>query len=301
VAAVVNIVAVLPGSLDPAAGATLTIEHVTGADTPGHTGAGEILGEEEFTLDENGEHTLNLEPCVDDLEGSIYIVTHGRRKWRLQPLTDGEWLIGDSAIAAPPGAPAVQYIQGAPGGTFLGGTLAARPSAGSTALNTGYHAEDDNGGTFYRRTASATWEQAAPSVDDVGGIVLASVAPTSMASINPAFATPTRIPEWTTGNFTMPDKPVRAIISPIQLTTAADPTFTFALHFTTNGWTGNTQMIIVNQHLYSSGTSRLIANISGRVTATAGATVQVGLFVTRLSGASAVTATTGGYLDVISF
>jgi hypothetical protein len=93
---------------------------------------------------------------------------------------------------------------------------------------------------------------------------------------------------------------VRAIISPIQLTTAADPTFTFALHFTTNGWTGNTQMIIVNQHLYSAGTSRLIANISGRVTATAGATVQVGLYVTRITGSSAVTACSG-FLDVVSF
>jgi hypothetical protein len=215
-------------------------------------------------------------------------------------LTDGEWLIGDSAIAAPPGAPAVQYIQGAPGGTFLGGTLAARPSAGSTALNTGYHAEDDNGGTFYRRTASGTWEQAAPSVDDVGGIVLASVAPTSMSSINPAFATPTRIPEFTTASFVMPDKPVRVISSPIQLTTAADPTFTFALHFTTNGWTGNTQTIIVNQHLYSAGTSRTIANLSGRVTATAGDTVQCALYVTRLSGASAVTAGSG-FIDVISY
>jgi hypothetical protein len=301
VAAVVNIVATLPGSGNPAAGATLTVEHVTGADTPGHTGAGEILGEEEFTLDENGEFTLTLEPCVDDLEGSIYIVTHGRRKWRLQPTTDGEWLIGDSAIQAPPGAPGIQFVTGPAGGNFLSGTLAARPSAAAIADSSGYFATDDNDGTFYGNPDGVTWDQLAPSVGDVGGVVLASVAPTSMSSINPAFATPTRIPEWTTGNFTMPDKPVRAIISPIQLTTAADPTFTFALHFTTNGWTGNTQMIIVNQHLYSSGTSRLIANISGRVTATAGATVQVGLFVTRLSGASAVTATTGGYLDVISF
>jgi uncharacterized protein YjlB len=98
----------------------------------------------------------------------------------------------------------------------------------------------------------------------------------------------------------MPDKPVRVISSPIQLTTAADPTFTFALHFTTNGWTGNTQTIIVNQHLYSAGTSRTIANLSGRVTATAGDTVQCALYVTRLSGASAVTAGSG-FIDVISY
>jgi hypothetical protein len=166
VAAVVNIVATLPGSGAPAAGQTLEIIHETGIDTPGHAAAGEILGTEEVTLDENGEATLNLEPCADDLEGTIYIVSHGRRKWRLQPTTDGTWLIGDPEIQAPGGAPGVQWEAGPagePGGPSLSGTLAARPAAASTDDNTLYFATDE--GIAYHKPSADVWQQIAPPVD----------------------------------------------------------------------------------------------------------------------------------------
>jgi hypothetical protein len=181
------------------------------------------------------------------------------------------------------------------------GDLADRPPADPDLPGMAYWSRDQNGGQLDAvDPETGQYEQVAPAMADVGGTIIGSAAPSSWSSINPAFATPTRIPEFTTGSFTMPDKPVRAILSPVQLTTAADPTFTFALHWTINGWSGNTQAIIVNQHLYSAGTSRTIANISGRITATAGTTVQVGLFVTRLSASSAVTGGTG-FLDVFSF
>jgi hypothetical protein len=109
VTATVNVAGTLPGSTQLAAGMVGVVEHVTGADTPGYTGSGVILGEYEFTLDENGTETLYFEECVDDLEGTVYEVHIAGKVVRIQPTTAGTWLLGDPAIAAPPGLPPVAY------------------------------------------------------------------------------------------------------------------------------------------------------------------------------------------------
>jgi hypothetical protein len=300
---VLNITAASAGGT-AAAQAECYVRLLTGGSYGGgHSGT--VIGRKEhFTLENDGTYTFadgELAPNSEiEPEGTVYhFRVNGADYYIDLPATGGPYDLSDSAIWTEP-TPPVRLIQGEAGGNFDSGTLAARPAATVPPTSSGYFATDDNGGTFYGNPDGVSWEQLAPSVDDVGGIVLASVAPSSLASINPTFATPTRIPEFTTGSFTMPDKPVRAIMSPVQLTTAADPNFTYALHWTTNGWTGNTQAIVVKQHLYDSGTSRTIANISGRITATAGDTVQVALYVVRLSGASAVTACSG-FLDVVSF
>jgi hypothetical protein len=109
VTATVNVAGTLPGSTQLAAGMVGVVEHVTGTDTPGYTGSGVLLGEYEFTLDENGTETLYFDECVDDLEGTVYEIHIAGKTVRIQPTTAGTWLLGDPAIAAPPGLPPVAY------------------------------------------------------------------------------------------------------------------------------------------------------------------------------------------------
>lgn len=189
------------------------------------------------------------------------------------------------------------------------GDLADRPAASTRLVGTTWFARDEAGGQLSgidnEDPDDPTWVNLGPAVNDVGGYLITSVAPTSLASINPTAFTATRIPEFTTSSFTMPDRPVRATLSQLGLTTTADPGFIYQIRYTTNAWSSSTTIAQTVQNRFVSNTSFSDNPIVGRVPASAGATVSVALFVTRISGSAAVTAPVadigGNFIDVIAF
>jgi hypothetical protein len=172
------------------------------------------------------------------------------------------------------------------------GLLSARPAAASVTDGYLYFASDDDGGTLYVSDGSA-WTPVAPSINTTNaGVVLAAAEPSSIAAINTVAATPVRIPEMTTGSFTMPAGRVRFYLSGGVLLGVTSGT-TFEVRATTDGWATNqlcgtyalTRNAIIGEEFFA------IAGVLppvGGTAISAGATVQVALFVTR-AGVNSVT------------
>ncbi|MBP7807392.1 hypothetical protein KA047_02755 [Candidatus Saccharibacteria bacterium] len=103
---------------------------------------------------------------------------------------------------------------GVAAGRSLVGALADRPSAADLDDGVRYFATDDQGGMVYV-VSSGAWVQAAPAVSGISGQVLASVWPSgTIAAQNVGTSAQVRIPELTTAQFTIPDRPVRLIAPP---------------------------------------------------------------------------------------
>jgi hypothetical protein len=113
-AATITITATYPDGT-PLANAPVKIEHTTGTYVPGHSPSSEILGVRETTLNASGVLAFDVEPCVDALEGTLYRVRCGGKEWRIQPITDDAFAIGDPTIDASGIAPGIQYQAGPAG------------------------------------------------------------------------------------------------------------------------------------------------------------------------------------------
>ncbi|MDQ5972080.1 MAG: hypothetical protein QG553_239 [Patescibacteria group bacterium] len=92
------------------------------------------------------------------------------------------------------------------------GTLAARPSAASLSNGVRYFATDDQGGTVYV-VSSGAWVAAAPAVSGISGQILASAWPSgTIPALSVGVSSQVRVPELTTAQFTVPNRPVRFMV-----------------------------------------------------------------------------------------
>jgi hypothetical protein len=283
-----------PGAV-PMAGAKVEVEFDSGDGPAGYTSGGEVVGTRKFHVVSDGTYTLtDLAPCIDDMEGGIYrISVEGRHIRDIQPLDNGTYSWLDPAIKAP-GGPGVQYIQGAPGGSGYVDTYAALTALFATEpTNTYGSATDVGGGTLYTNDGG-TPVQMAPAVNDVGGTVLQSVAPTSNSDTTiTTGGTFYRVTALSTASFTMPSRLVmaRAVNLRAYRTTPDSGALSMQLRYTTDNW--STSSIV------KAGTSPAIPGVTpfwlsefmgieGYVYASAAATVQVGLWVTHPTSSAVV-------------
>jgi hypothetical protein len=283
-----------PGAV-PMAGADVKVEFLTGDGSGGYTPSAEIVGVHEFKSLADGTYTLtDVEPCVDDMEGGIYRITvEGVAVRDIQPLDNGTYSWLDPAIKAP-GGPGISYIQGAPGGSGYVDTYAALTALFATEpTNTYGSATDVGGGTLYTNDGG-TPVQMAPAVNDVGGTVLQSVAPTSNSDTTiTTGGTFYRVTALSTASFTMPSRLVmaRAVNLRAYRTTPDSGALSMQLRYTTDNW--STSSIV------KAGTSPAIPGVTpfwlsefmgieGYVYASAAATVQVGLWITHPTSSAVV-------------
>jgi hypothetical protein len=283
-----------PGAV-PMAGADVKVEFLTGDGSGGYTPSAEIVGVHEFKTLSDGTYTLtDVEPCTDDMEGGIYRITvEGVAVRDIQPLDNGTYSWLDPAIKAP-GGPGVQYIQGAPGGSGYVDTYATITANFATdPTNTYGTATDIAGGTIFAND-SGTPLQAAPGMDEVGGTVLQSVAPTSNSDTTiTTGGTFYRVTGLSTASFTMPSRLVmaRAVSIRAYRTTPDSGVMSMQLRYTTDNWSTSS--------LIKAGTSPAVPGVTpfwlsewmgveGYVYATPGATVQVGLWTMHPTSSAVV-------------
>ena len=171
------------------------------------------------------------------------------------------------------------------------GLLSARPAFASVPTGTLYTATDEEGGSTYLNTGSA-WLLVARAATITAGEELAAAALSASSAglaINVA-NTPFRIPELTTGSFTMPDRPVRVETSGRVVTGigAASPATKLQIRYTTNGWTTShlaeeRTMVASNIGIWIESFDAfpaMLPPVSGTAISV-GATVQVGMFFQR--------------------
>ncbi len=155
-----------------------------------------------------------------------------------------------------------------------------------------YFATDDQGGTVYV-VSSGAWVAAAPAVSGISGQVLASAWPSGAIATLSVGASQVRVPELTTAQFTVPNRPVRVMIPPLTgiIPTGSDTVLlvkwdsngagTYAAGYTTLGI-----QITAN----SVASARWIGLHGMLPTAfSAGDTAQAAIFISRSGGAADVT------------
>lgn len=183
------------------------------------------------------------------------------------------------------------------------GLLSARPSAASVGAGFTYFATDDSSGTLYVSNGS-TWDQAAPSMDlSNAGSRLAYVRVTtncSAVAINSAIPTTFRIPEITTGSFTMPSTPVWAECSGLVMSGASSGDFTVCgIYYSTDS--GSTWNFVSSTGSYrtAAGFEGSTGSWGGFVLASAGATVILGIRLSRSDTNKTITVLTGAIASTL--
>lgn len=159
------------------------------------------------------------------------------------------------------------------------GTLASRPSATGLPNGVTYFATDEDGGTAYV-VDGGSWTQAASPVNNDFGL-LRSVAPTAIASFALAANTAYVIPELVTSSFVMPNRPCRVVFtSPLLVNMPVGSGLNINRRVGGGAWDP-----ISNTPCFAAGRWNSIWAV---LTATAGASVEIGISVIHTAAVASV-------------
>jgi hypothetical protein len=295
---VINITAATSGGTLAAQAEGFVVLRTGGDYGGGHNGS--VIGNKEhFTLDNNGEIALDLAPNSEITpEGTVYLIQLLGAKFYIEvPDSGGPYDLGDTDIWTVSTPPAVQ-IQGVPGGSGYVDTLANLTTLFATEPDNTYgSATDVNGGTLFANDGG-TPVQMAPGATETGIERLASATLGAAANVTiTTGATMYRVTSLTTGSFVMPSTPVEARLFDMRCweTGTGDAskvtTQVMQLRYTTDGW-ATSSPITGRLPAQTLGTSIFYINIwhqvGGTIGASAGATVQVGAFITHADSGATV-------------